>query len=254
MKIGLISNNEPDYQRIAKKIIKILKKHKMDFEIYNKIRKAKCDILIVVGGDGTIFKATKEYPNAMLLPIKRLKPRSSISKILEKIKKGEHNVEKFMRLEVIFKGLKRWGINDIVVFRDDENANRFRIYSDGKDIYGDEIIGDGVVVATPYGSTGYNWAAGGPVLKENEKKFVVTPICSSYFNKKLIAKNRFVKKKIERSKIIPDNKEIVIKFFRNLKNKIIPDGRNEERVYANIKTGDKLLIRKSNRYSKFIKF
>ena len=213
--------------------------------------KSKFDILIVVGGDGTIFKAVKEYPNAALLPIKRLS--FPISAALEKIKRGKYKIKKVMRLEVKYKNFKAWGINDISVLRDDECANRFRVFIDGKNAFGGELMGDGVIVATPYGSTGYNWTAGGSVLKENENKFVVTPICSAYFNKRFALKNKSVMKRAEGSKIIPDNKGVVIKFFRGIRNKIVPDGRKEERIYANIKAGDKILIRRAKESSKFVK-
>jgi len=249
MKLGLFINNESFYENKAKKIIKILKKLNMKFKICK--TKSKFNILIVVGGDGTIFKAAKDYPNAALLPIKRLSFPISIA--LEKIKKGEYKIEKIMRLEVKYKNFKAWGINDISVLRDDECANRFRVFIDGKNAFGDELMGDGVIVATPYGSTGYNWTAGGTVLKENENKFVVTPICSAYFNKRFTIKNKSIMKRAEGSKIIPDNKGVVIKFSRSIRNKIVPDGRKEERIYANIKAGDKVLIRKSKESSKFVK-
>lgn len=249
MKLGLFINNEPFYENKAKKVIEILKKHKMKFKICK--AKAKFDILIVVGGDGTVFKAAKDYPSATLLPIKRLS--FPISAALEKIKKGEYKIEKIMKLEVKYKKFKAWGINDISVLRDDECANRFRVFIDGKNAFGDELMGDGVIVATPYGSTGYNWTAGGTVLKENEKKFVVTPVCSAYFNKRFFIKNRKVMERIEKGKVIPSSKEIIIKFSRSSKNKIVPDGRKEERFYASIKAGDKVLIRRAKESSKFVK-
>jgi NAD+ kinase len=250
MKLGLFSNNEPIYKNEAKKIIKILRKSKIKFEVCSN-KKAKYDILIVVGGDGTIFRAAKEYPNTALLSIKRLK--IPFSAALEKIKKGKYKVEKITRLEAKYKNFKSWGINDISVLRDDECASRFRIFINGRDAFGDELIGDGIIVATAYGSTGYNWTAGGSVLKENEKKFVVKPICSAYFNKRYFVKNRNVMKRVEKSKIIPDNKEIIVKFSRGSENKIVPDGRKEERFYANIKAGEKILIRKTKENSKFVK-
>jgi NAD+ kinase len=249
MKLGLFINNESFYKNEAKKIIKILKKLNLNFEFCKP--KTNYDILLIIGGDGTVFRAAKEYPNAALLPFKR--SVYPISFILEKIKKGKYVIEKLVRLEVKFKSFKAWGINDIVVYRDDEDANRFRIYSSEKDLYGDEIVGDGVIVATPYGSTAYNWTAGGPILNLNKKEFIVTPICSAYSNKRFVLKNRIVKKRIKESKIIPANKKIVIKFFRANRNKIVPDGRKEERAYANIRRGDKIEIKVSKNYSKIVR-
>jgi NAD kinase len=251
MKLGLFSNNEPFYKNEAKKIINILKRNKIKFDVCSKIKKVRYDIIIVVGGDGTVFRAVKEYPDASLLSIKRLK--IPFSATLKKIKKREYKIEKVTRIEVLFGGIKRWGINDISVLRDDESASRFRIFINGRDAFGDELIGDGIIVATAYGSTGYNWTAGGAVLKENEKKLVVKPVCSAYFNKTCFIKNRKVMKRVEKSKIILDNKEVIIKFLRSSKNKIVPDGRKEERIYADIKAGNKIFIRKAKENSKFVK-
>ena len=250
MKLGLFINNESFYKKEAKKIIKILKKLNMNFEICKSV-KARFDVIIVVGGDGTFFKAAKEYPNAALLSIKRLNYPVSVA--LEKLGKGKYIIERAVRLEVKYKKFKAWGINDISVLRDDECASRFRVFVDGKDAFGDEIIGDGVIVATPYGSTAYNWTAGGTILKENEKKFVLTPVCSVYFNKRLFIKNKRVMKRIEKSKIISDNKKVVISVSRTSRNKIVPDGRKEERFYANMKSGDKILIRKAKESNKLVK-
>ena len=60
MNLGIFSNNEPLYKNEAKKIIEILKKHNLKFKVFKNIKKAKCDILIVVGGDGTILKVVRE--------------------------------------------------------------------------------------------------------------------------------------------------------------------------------------------------
>lgn len=218
------------------------------------------DVITTLGGDGAIFRAAKEYPNAAILPIRKLSfaalsqlNESDVVVALEKIKRGEYIIEEVMRLEAKYKDFKTWGINDIVVYRDDENTNRFKVFSNGKDIYGDELSGDGIIAATPYGSTGYSHGAGGPILEANEKRFVITPICSKYFNKKVVIKNRNVMERVEESKIFLYDKEVVIKFFRDIRNKIVPDGRKEERFYIDIKNGDEILIRRAKENSKFVK-
>ena len=218
------------------------------------------EVIAVLGGDGSIFRAAKEYPNSAILPFRKLSfaalsqlNESDVLTALEKIKEGNYYIEDVMRLEVEHKDFKAWGINDIAIYRDDEIANRFRVFSDGKDVYGEELMGDGILTATPYGSTGYNWTAGGPVLKGNEKKFIITPICSAYFNKRLTIENRNVMERVEESKVFSDDKEIVVKFFRDIRNKIVPDGRKEERIYIDTKSGDELSIKVSKKYSKFLK-
>ncbi len=228
---------------------------------YFNLDEKKPDVIVTLGGDGTIFRAAKEYSNASILPITKLSfgalsqlEESDVLMALKKIDRGEYNIEEVMRLEAEYKDFKTWGINDIVIYRNDENTNKFRVFSNGKDIFEDELSGDGIIVATPYGSTGYSQAAGGPILEGNEKMFVVTPICSKYFNKRLVIKNRNVMKVVEGSKLLPDDKEIVIKFFRDIKNKIVPDGRKEDRAYIDIKVGDEVIIRRAKENTKFVKF
>lgn len=233
---------------------------KENMKKYFSLDKKNPDVVAAIGGEGTVFRAVKEYPNSAVLPFRKASfgalsqlNESDALMALEKIKRGEYIIEKVMRLEVEYKDINAWGINDVCVLRDDENANRFRIFSDGKDVYGDELMGDGILGATPYGSTGYNRTAGGPVLKKNENKFVITPICSAYFNQRLVIENKNVLKRVEESKTFPDNKEVVIKFSRDIRNKIVPDGRQEERKYIDIKAGDEVVIRKSKEKSKLLR-
>jgi len=218
------------------------------------------DAVAAFGGDGTVFRAAKEYSNAAILPIRKSSfvpvsqlNESDVVMALEKIKRGDSFIEKVMRLEAEYKNFKTWGINEIIVCQVDEQSNKFRVFSDGKDIYGYELSGDGIIAATPYGSTGHNQSARGPVLEGNEKEFVITTMDSKYFNRRLVIKKRTVMKVVEESKLIPDDKEVVIKFFRDIKNKIVPDGRKEERVYFDIKVGDEVKIRRAKENTKFLK-
>ena len=105
MKLGIFSNVEPLYKNEAKKIIEILKKHGLEFEICNNLKKISCDNLIVVGGDGTILKVVRE--------LKKQIPILGVSKgvkfltelefdefetSLKKLLKREYKIEERMRL------------------------------------------------------------------------------------------------------------------------------------------------------------
>jgi len=71
------------------------------------------------------------------------------------------------------------GINEAVIHRAALNrALRFSISVNGNIIH--NFAGDGILVATPTGSTAYNISAGGPVLMPASDCFVITPICSQY--------------------------------------------------------------------------
>jgi uncharacterized protein YllA (UPF0747 family) len=55
------------------------------------------------------------------------------------------------------------------------------------------------------------------------------------------------------SKIFKNDKEVSVKFFREIRNKIIPDGRKEERFYSNMRYGDEVIVKKSKESVNFIK-
>ena len=73
-------------------------------------------------------------------------------------------------------GWEGHALNDVVVTKGRlQQAIDFSIYCD--DILVEHYRGDGVIVATPTGSTAYSMAAGGPILDSQTKGVVVTPIC-----------------------------------------------------------------------------
>ena len=75
--------------------------------------------------------------------------------MLDKIAAGEYKIEEIFKLSVKTKTEELIGFNDIVVHnKDPRHAIRYKISVDGRLIQ-HEIIGDGIVVATPFGSTGY---------------------------------------------------------------------------------------------------
>jgi NAD+ kinase len=75
--------------------------------------------------------------------------------VLQKIKSGKYKIEKFWKIAGKVRGKKIIALNDITIHNGDpRHAIRYKFAVNGKQI-GHEIIGDGVVVATPFGSTGY---------------------------------------------------------------------------------------------------
>lgn len=118
------------------------------------------DFVVSFGGDGTLMKAEGFYPGIPKIILrdslicKKCSPFSN-EIILEKIKNGEYAVEEMPKLLATTGNHELLGINDVVVHnKDPRHALRYRISVNGKPI-SHEIIGDGIVVATPFGSTGY---------------------------------------------------------------------------------------------------
>ena len=68
-----------------------------------------------------------------------------------------------------------WAINDVYLWRSSTSASKIRVEVNGTTRIA-ELVGDGVIVATPAGSTAYNFAANGPILPLSSNSIVMTPI------------------------------------------------------------------------------
>ncbi len=120
------------------------------------------DFVITYGGDGTILKAEHNYPGVPKIPIRKSRVCSmcisygsdSIGDILKRIKNGKYELKKINKVEAVFKSKKIVGLNEVQIHnKDPRKAVRFDLEIGGKRF--PEIVGDGIVFATSYGSTAY---------------------------------------------------------------------------------------------------
>ena len=148
----------------------------------------RADVILTIGGDGTILHEAN-------LSLKHAKPIlginlgrcgflatcevSEMESKLPAVARGEFQLDNRMLLYAHVLGHDGWeghALNDVVVTKGRlQQAIDFSIYCD--DILVEHYRGDGVIVATPTGSTAYSMAAGGPILDSQTKGVVVTPIC-----------------------------------------------------------------------------
>jgi NAD+ kinase len=130
------------------------------------------DFIVCYGGDGTVLFAERTFPGIPKLIIKTSKScrmydyaLADLDGILSKIKSRNYRLHTEMKLEAEVKGKKLIGLNEIQIhLRLPIYAIRFSLSVDGL-VY-DELIGDGVVVATPFGSTAYYKATGGECFEK----------------------------------------------------------------------------------------
>ncbi len=143
-------------------------------KIENKIKKhgfalseRNPDFVIAYGGDGTILRAERKYPGVPKIPIRKKsickKCKSyeinDLDYILDKLKNKEYRIEKKKKVEARIGGKRLTALNEIQVRNKMPcMALRFSMLADNRKF--GEVIGDGVVVATSYGSTGYYRAIG----------------------------------------------------------------------------------------------
>jgi NAD+ kinase len=110
--------------------------------------------------------------------------------MLDCLLKNEYRIEERMMIhgKVYHEGEVIWdelALNDIVIGRSGfSRIISFDIYVNGQLI--DNYHADGVIIATPTGSTGYNLSAGGPIINPITKMIVVTPICAHTMQPKSI--------------------------------------------------------------------
>ena len=117
-------------------------------------------IVAAFGGDGTLMRAEHMFPGIPKLYLKnsrvgKLAGKATNEDAVAAVARGAYVVAEHFKLAVSGKKKMLLGLNDIVIHNaDPRHAIRYRVYIDGVAM-GGEIIGDGVVCATPLGSTGY---------------------------------------------------------------------------------------------------
>ena len=145
------------------------------------------DVLVSLGGDGTILRAVHEFPGLPILGLNLggLGYLSSVGtgefeKALRMLARGRYGIHERTMLEVV----KRDGtaseravaLNDVVVMHEmSGHVAAMDVESDGRAVT--RYIADGLVIENPTGSTAYSLAAGGPVLMPDAAVLALTPVC-----------------------------------------------------------------------------
>lgn len=148
----------------------------------------EAESIFVLGGDGKILRAIREY---YLLGVPffgfnfghtGFLMNEPTKEVLAEIVKGEFHLieQKLLRGEILDQNDRVWAeelaFNDIYFERASSKTVRIRISINGK-IQFDPLIGDGVIVCTPAGSTAYNASADGEILPLGAQALVLTGIC-----------------------------------------------------------------------------
>ncbi len=151
---------------------------------------SKCDLILVMGGDGTLLAAARgahgcDVPilavNLGSLGFLTAVTVGELYDSLEVVLNGKHQVEyrKVLQINMLHEGLlveTYHALNDAVLNKGAiSRMLDFETYVDGQFVT--LIQADGVIVSTPTGSTAYSLAAGGPIVHPSVEAFLVTPIC-----------------------------------------------------------------------------
>ena len=209
------------------------------------------DCIIVLGGDGTVLQAAREA-RELEIPIvgvnlgrlgflTEIEP-DKLEDSLERLIKGDFFTEKRMMLrgEVVRKNgevITSRSLNDIVISRyGGMNLINLPVYVNGQFLK--DYIGDGIIVTTPTGSSGYNLSAGGPIASPTSDVMIMTSICSHSLIQASIILSAWDKIEVR----IPETDE-----FKQAECSF--DGS----IRVLLEKGDIVKIRKSEKYTDFIR-
>lgn len=258
MKHFLIYTNQmkdKEYQ-ITGEVKRLLEEKGQQVTLFSELKSGEIpvhmDVMLVLGGDGTMLQAVRETKTEPIPLIginlgtlgflAQIEP-AGIEEALDRLIAGDYTREERMMLQgqaVFADGSVREGfaLNDIVITRNGPlQMLKLNIYVNGRFLH--QYQADGVIVTTPTGSTGYSLSAGGPLIAPGAKLLMLTPICPHTLN--------------QRSIIFSSEDVIEIE---------IPEGRDGQmqRVSASfdgvtsayITTGERIRIRKSEQCAEFI--
>lgn len=147
---------------------------------------SKADVIVVLGGDGTMLRALHEYQDNPL-PIFGLNlgtlgfllnPHDRRLSLENRIAKAEKFTISPLEMTATDKNKKKHkkvAYNEVSLLRETHNSAKIKVDINGKTRL-EELVCDGILIATPVGSTAYNLSAGGQVLPLDSNLLPITPI------------------------------------------------------------------------------
>ena len=150
----------------------------------------RCDLLITFGGDGTLLSVARHAPDHVPIIGVNMGTLGFLTEIrveefpavLERVLEGEYNVEPRVAFTVSVSGpgrdaSKRYRVLNDCAINKSAVARIIEMRVSVAGLFVSTFRGDGLIVATPTGSTAYNLSAGGPIIYPTMGAVVLTPIC-----------------------------------------------------------------------------
>lgn len=220
-----------------------LRFHKLDREIQS------ADLVICFGGDGTILHmakaATRHGVPILGVNIGTMGFMAELEATelhrLAQLAKGEYTTDSRMMLDVtvsrdkdiIFHDI---GLNDVVITKGAvARIVHLSVCCDG--VQAMECGGDGIIVATPTGSTAYSLSAGGPIVEPEARNILITPICAHDM--------------VSRSMVASEKRVITVGLTRNVRRNAFLSVDGGKAVRLNM--GDVATIRRSEMETKLLR-
>lgn len=208
------------------------------------------DLVIALGGDGTLLASARDAAvyNVPVLGINlghlgflSEVEKQDIKESLSRLERGQFTIENRMMLKATLSQAEGetvtfHALNDIVVSRcESSRLINVNVCIDGQFV--DDYKADGMIIATPTGSTAYSMSAGGPIVDPTLESFVITPICPHKLYTKSI--------------VVPDSREITMTISnQNPRPAMVNSDGQGDAVFSQ---GDVLTISRSDYTARLIK-
>ncbi|PHS37173.1 MAG: NAD kinase [Robiginitomaculum sp.] len=175
--IAFISTANLEAKRALSRLVKI----------YGNCDPAHADVIAVLGGDGFMLETLRKYMTLLSrgLPVYGMNQgtigflmnQSNTESLTERLNKARSAKIRPLQMKATARGgeFKALAINEISLLRQTRQAAHIRISIDGE-VRMERLMADGILIATPAGSTAYNLSAHGPVIPLGSDVLALTPI------------------------------------------------------------------------------
>lgn len=207
-------------------------------------------LAITLGGDGTLLSAARKLAasgvaicgvNMGQLGFLTDVELPELSRALDKLITGDYQIEERMMLDaVVMRGKKKMylstALNDVVITRSGfSRMIRLKLYVNNE--LTENYAADGLIAATPTGSTGYSLSAGGPIIHPSLHVISITPICPHTLH--------------ARTLLVSDQEELLVKLQQVSDDIVLTiDGQTVHHLLPD----DQIYIKRSPFTAKFVKF
>jgi len=203
----------------------------------------KADIVVTVGGDGTILRALEKVEKPIfainsggmgfLTEVESKYAKNGLEQVIS----GDYNVEERAKLKIMVDGKRLPDAANEVTVQTARIAKMIYLQVQVENELLETFGADGIIVATPTGSTSYALSAGGPILDPAVNAMVIAPLAPF----KLAA----------RPWVVPLDKKIGVKLlYKSKETKIVIDGESPQ----NVTPDSDIVITGSERKARFIRF
>lgn len=179
---------------------------------------SKSNFIISIGGDGTFLYTAKVVRNSNV-PIIGVNlgklgflaeiPSDKILPFIKEVLKGKFSIDERTVLQTSVGKRKVYGMNEVVIHqRGTVKTIEIQAYYNGQLV--NSYLSDGLIVATPTGSTGYSLSAGGPIVNPQSDVIILSPICPHTLTARTI--------------ILPDSGKLTIKVVSKVPTSVTADG------------------------------